>query len=383
LTGPDLVRLGDLMAGRATTVNPARHAGEEFELYSIPAYDRGAPDLVPGSAIRSAKLLVRPGDVLLSRIVPHLRRAWVVGADRGRRKIASSEWIVFRTAAVDPGYLRHLLLGDDFHASFMSTVAGAGGSLLRARPAFVAEIRVPVPSPSGQRRVSGLLDRAEMLDTRRRAVRDLLDELSGAIFLELFGSPAGTGVRWPAAPLGTLARVVRGASPRPAGDPRYFGGTIPWLRISDVTAARGKVVEHVRGTVTEEGRAKSVYLDGGTLILTNSATVGIPKFLGAGACVHDGFLAFPDLSDRILADYLYAYLRIMRPHLTRLAPESTQKNLNTGIVKGLEVPVPPLDVQHEFRRRAAALERLEASAARGEATVGELSRALRRRAFRT
>jgi type I restriction enzyme S subunit len=382
LTAAELVRLGDLMAGRATTVNPVRYPGEEFELYSIPAYDRGEPEFVRGSAIGSPKQLVQPGDVLLSRIVPHLRRAWVVGADRGRRKIASSEWIVFRSAAVDPGYLRQLLLGDDFHATFMSTVAGAGGSLMRARPAFVAEIRVPVPPPDGQLRIAGTLGRLDALRARRREARTLLSELSGTLFLEMFGSPAGAGVRWPVAPLGTLARVVRGASPRPAGDPRYFGGTIPWLRISDVTAARGRVVERVRGTVTEAGRAKSVYLDGGTLILTNSATVGIPKFLGAGSCVHDGFLGFPDLSDRILADYLYAYLRIMRPHLTRLAPESTQKNLNTTIVRALEVPVPPLDVQHEFRRRTAALETLEASAATGEAALEELSRALRQRAFR-
>jgi type I restriction enzyme S subunit len=382
LTAPELVRLGDLMAGRATTVNPVRHAGEEFELYSIPAYDRGEPELVRGSAVGSPKQLVQPGDVLLSRIVPHLRRAWVVDADRGRRKIASGEWIVFRSAAVDPGYLRQLLLGDDFHASFMSTVAGAGGSLMRARPAFVAEIRVPVPPPDGQRRIAGMLGRLDALRARRREARTLLSELSGALFLEMFGTPAGTGVRWPATPLGTLARVVRGGSPRPAGDPRYFGGTIPWLRISDVTAARGRTVERIRGTVTEAGRAKSVYLEPGSLILTNSATVGIPKFLGVGACIHDGFLAFPELSERILADYLHAYFRIMRPRLSRLAPEGTQKNLNTTIVKALEIPVPPLDLQHEFRRRSAALEDLESAADRGVVTLEEMTAALRQRSFR-
>ncbi|MEU4626282.1 restriction endonuclease subunit S [Actinoplanes sp. NPDC023801] len=382
MTAPGLVPLGDLMAGRATTVNPARHTGEEFELYGIRAYDRGGPDIVRGSAIGSPKQLVQPGDVLLSRIVPHLRRAWVVGPDTGRRKLASSEWIVFRSPAVDPGYLRHLLLGDEFHASFMTTVAGVGGSLLRARPAFVAQIRVPVPPPAGQRRIAAMLSRAEALRARRREAGALLSELSGTLFPEMFGNPAGSRVRWPTVPLGALARVVRGASPRPAGDPRYFGGTIPWLRISDVTAAAGRVVGQIRGTLTEAGRAKSVYLEAGTLVLTGSATVGVPKFLGTGACVHDGFLAFPDLSGRILADYLYGYFRIMRPHLSRLAPEGTQKNLNTAIVKALEVPVPPLDLQHEFRRRTAAVQQLEAAAGRSAAALDEMAGALRQRAFR-
>jgi type I restriction enzyme S subunit len=382
MSGEESVRLGDLMAGRTTTVNPARFMDEDFELYSIPAFDRGAPETVSGSRIGSAKQLVRAGDVLLSKIVPHIRRAWVVGPDRGLRKLASSEWIVFRSDAVDPGYLRHLLVGDEFHASFMNTVAGVGGSLMRARPAFVAEIRMAIPSMDGQRRVAAVLNRVEALRARRREARGLLHELADSVYLEMFGSPVAHGGRWPTAPVGSLARVVRGASPRPAGDPRYFGGTIPWLKISDVTAARSRTVEHVRETVTEAGRAKSVHLESGTLILTNSATVGIPKFLGVGACIHDGFLAFLDLSDRVLAEYLYSFFRIMRPHLSRLAPEGTQKNLNTPIVKAIEVPLPPIELQREFKRRMAAVEELEAAVGRGGAVLDEMFGALRQRAFR-
>ena len=148
------IPLGEVIAERLGSVDPSKYPDEIFELYSIPAFDSGKPDIIPGSAIGSAKQIVRPGDVLLSRIVPHIRRSWVVGEESGRRIIASGEWIVFRSDRVDPNYLRQVLVGDPFHAEFMSTVSGVGGSLLRARPAYVAKVRIPLPPLQRQRRIA-------------------------------------------------------------------------------------------------------------------------------------------------------------------------------------------------------------------------------------
>ncbi|EQD36840.1 type I restriction/modification system specificity determinant hsdS, partial [mine drainage metagenome] len=91
------IELGEVMASKSGSVDPAKFLDEIFDLYSIPAFDRGEPEVVAGREIGSAKQIVGPEDVLLSKIVPHIRRAWVVGANRGRRIIASGEWIVFRS----------------------------------------------------------------------------------------------------------------------------------------------------------------------------------------------------------------------------------------------------------------------------------------------
>ena len=135
LTSVREIELGELMPqeGRRS-VNPADYPGEVFELLSIPAYDRGSAEIALGSEIGSTKQAVQPGDVLLSKIVPHIRRAWVVEPSAGSRQIASSEWIVFRSKEADARYLRHFLVSDGFHRQFMQTVSGVGGSLLRARP---------------------------------------------------------------------------------------------------------------------------------------------------------------------------------------------------------------------------------------------------------
>ncbi len=157
---------------------PGEYPDEVFDLYSIPAFDTGDPEVVAGRSIGSTKQLVRAGDVLLSRIVPHIRRSWVVGEPRGRRTIASGEWIVFRSERIRPRYLRHVLMGDSFHAQFMRTVSGVGGSLLRARPAHVANIEIPLPSLSEQRRIAEVLDRSETLRPKRRNALAQLDSLA-------------------------------------------------------------------------------------------------------------------------------------------------------------------------------------------------------------
>lgn len=121
-----LIPLGALMPSRVPSLNPANFPNEDFELWSIPAFDSGQPERLAGSQIGSAKKCVEPGDVLLSRIVPHIRRSWVVEPRNGVRQIASGEWIVFRRPRFFPPYLRHVLISDPFHTRFMQTVAGVG-----------------------------------------------------------------------------------------------------------------------------------------------------------------------------------------------------------------------------------------------------------------
>lgn len=152
--------LGDFMVARAGSVDPKKYPDEDFDLYSIPAHDRGAGgfDVVRGSDIGSSKKTVEPGDVMISKIVPHIRRSRVVGAMGERRQISSTEWITFRSSVHEPMFLRYFLISDEFHTQFMKTVSGVGGSLMRAQPARVKPIEVPVPPLDEQRRIVELLE---------------------------------------------------------------------------------------------------------------------------------------------------------------------------------------------------------------------------------
>ena len=120
------VQLGDLFLNKGGSVNPAKHPEETFEYYSIPAYDTGEPEIILGSGIGSSKKVFQPNDIILSRIVPHIRRCWVVGPDSGYRQIGSGEWITFRSEKIEPSYLKNYLMSNEFNAKFLKTIKGVG-----------------------------------------------------------------------------------------------------------------------------------------------------------------------------------------------------------------------------------------------------------------
>jgi len=155
------------------TVDPRTAPDEIFELWSIPAFDAGRPELLRGGEIGSQKKVVSPGDVLLSRIIPHIRRGWVVRENSdARRQIASTEWIVFSSAEVVPGFLRQLLVSDFFHVSFMQTITGVGGSLSRANPGAVGEIKIPLPPLPVQKEIVAEIEGYQKVINGARAVLD-------------------------------------------------------------------------------------------------------------------------------------------------------------------------------------------------------------------
>ena len=199
------------------------------------------------------------------------------------------------------------------------------------------------------------------------------EEPIGVSGLDLPRLPDG----WAWTTVDQLAPVVRGASPRPAGDPRYFGGDIPWITVGSLTADEQPYLRRVSETVTEAGKSASRYIQPDTLLLTNrGATLGVPKITLIGGCINDGSVALLNLKDPTKL-YLYYFLRTQTHRLRGINQGAAQPNLNTTIVKQILVPLPPLAEQ---ARIVTKLEELRAVIEKSEATVeANLKRAERMR----
>jgi type I restriction enzyme S subunit len=162
---------------------------------------------------------------------------------------------------------------------------------------------------------------------------------------------------WSWATVDQLSVVVRGASPRPAGDPRLFGGNIPWITVGDLTKDESAYLRVVPGSVTEAGRLASRYVEPETLLLTNSgATLGVPKITLIGGCINDGSVALLGLGYPLKL-YLLYYLHYQTKTLRGINQGAAQPNLNTSIVKAIRVPVPP--EAEQIRIVAEVLRQLE------------------------
>ena len=149
---------------------------------------------------------------------------------------------------------------------------------------------------------------------------------------------------WDVKTLGSLGRVVRGSSPRPAGDPRFFNGTfIPWLTVASLTTIPDSqmYVTKTSGLLTEEGAKRSRKLVPDTLVISNSgATLGVAKILKLDCCANDGIAALIE-QHAGNKEFLCQYLNTLTNYLREVvAPGNGQPNLNTTLIHAIEVPFP-------------------------------------------
>ncbi len=153
-------------------------------------------------------------------------------------------------------------------------------------------------------------------------------------------------IDWEVGTIGTVSNVVRGGSPRPAGDPKYFKGNyIPWLTVASLTnlPESETVVTKTDDFLTEEGSKYSRTLEVGTVIIANSgATLGVAKLLGIRCCANDGIAALLNTKsvDRL---FLCHFINSRTKNLREVvATGNGQPNLNTGLIGNIGLPIPPL-----------------------------------------
>ena len=387
----NMISTGDIALRKGGSVDPKKHQDEVFELYSIPAFDAGAPEVVAGSAIGSSKKAVQPNDVMISRIIPHIRRACVVGPAKGHRQIASGEWIIFRDERIWPKYLRWQLVGDVFHSAFMRTVSGVGGSLLRARPAEVFKVEIPLPPLAEQKRIAGILDAADALRAKRREALAQLDTLLQSTFLDMFGDPVRSG--WTIVTVEAVASSQSGAiRTGPFGSQllhsEFVDEGIRVLGIDNAVANEFRAGKPRFITAQKYDKLRRYTVRPGDILITIMGTCGrcavVPDSISTA--INTKHLCCVTLDHgRCLPEFMHAYFLehpIARRYLERSAKGAVMSGLNMGIIKALPIPAAPLDLQHHF---AAIVQSVEQQRVRQRAHLNELDTlfaSLQSRAFR-
>ena len=143
---------------------------------------------------------------------------------------------------------------------------------------------------------------------------------------------------WGPVRLGDYVTVKRGGSPRPIHDFLAEKG-LPWVKISDATSSNSRFLMETKQFIKPEGLSKTVKLPQGSLILSNSATPGVPMFLNLEACIHDGWLYFPE-KEMFGDNYLYQLFLTVRESLLNQGNGSIFTNLKTDILKNQPVVRP-------------------------------------------
>ena len=225
-------------------------------------------------------------------------------------------------------------------------------------------IKIPV-NLSDQKKIAGILSALDSKIENNNKINANLEAQAEALFKSWFVDftpfkdqpfvdselgPIPQG--WKVGKLGDYVEIKRGGSPRPIQKFLASQG-LNWLKISDATSTQSPFIFNIKEKIIIDGLKKTVFLKAGSLVLSNSATPCIPKFLSIDSCIHDGWLYFPH--SQLPENYLYLFFKLMRNNLVSKANGSVFLNLKTDIVKNQVFAFSGEEIYNSFDKIIAPL----------------------------
>ena len=297
---------------------------------------------IVGTDLSSYKI-VRTGQFAYGPVTSRNGEKISIALLRDKDCIISSSYSVFEVAnknALDPEYLMLWFSRPEFdrYARYMSH-----GSV---REIFdwdeLCKVELPVPSIDKQRSiVKAYQTITERIELKRR-INDNLEATAMAIFrshfvtFEKYGGKIPT--TWVKATIGDVVSVARGASPRPIQ--KFMSETgMPWVKISDASASVSKYLFGTAECIIPEGVSSSRTVVPGMMIVSNSASPGLPMLMEITACVHDGWLIIDDYK-HVSQEFMYYHFLAERQGLVSSSNGSVFNNLKTDIVKAHPIIIP-------------------------------------------
>jgi type I restriction enzyme, S subunit len=188
-------RFGDLATIEREGINPFEFPDEEFEHFSIPAFDNGRQPVIElGATILSGKYCIYDSTVLLSKLNPRIPRIWLPVPSGQRRAITSTEFLGLKPqSGVTREFIYAKCCSDEFAGQFGSLAIGTSTSHQRVKPENLLAMPSTVPNQKTiatfTKSVSPMLGMSQKLRSQiqnLRRTRDLLLPrlLSGQIDVE-------------------------------------------------------------------------------------------------------------------------------------------------------------------------------------------------------
>ncbi len=217
-------------------------------------------------------------------------------------------------------------------------------------------IKVSAPSYEEQVKIANIFNELDQLITLHQRKYDKTISIKNVMLEKLFPKDSENlpeinflsfAITWEQRELGELATIVRGASPRPIQDPKWFDeeSEIGWLRIADVTEQDGRI-NYLEQHISKLGQEKTRVLTEPHLLLSIAATVGKPVVNYVKTGVHDGFLIFQE--PKFNREFMFQWLEMFRPKWQKYGQPGSQVNLNSDLVKNQRIVLPSEEEQEKI-----------------------------------
>lgn len=256
-----------------------------------------------------------------------------------------------------------------------------GATIPHISRVVLLDLEIPLPPLEEQKKIASILDEADKLRQKDRALIAKYEELIQSLFLDMFGDPITNPMGWGKVKFSEVGKLDRGKSKhRPRNAPELLGGIYPLIQTGDVSQCKGYIKQY-HATYSDIGLAQSRLWPKGTLCVTIAANIAKTGILMFDACFPDSIVGFIP-NNKTNNEYIQFWLSFLQKTLEDSAPESAQKNINLAILRILEVPLPPLSLQQEFAKRVESIEKQKEIAEENLKKSEDLFNALLQKAFK-
>lgn len=254
---------------------------------------------------------------------------------------------------VDVNYLRHSLKN-----SLEKMMKYLHGSTMKHinRREFLATT-IPLPPLDDQKRIADILDKADEIKHESGKSLILRKEIVQSLFYDMFGDPISNPKNWNVVNLGDLGKWRSGGTPS-RNNPEYYSGEIPWFssgELNDIFVDKTK--EKITSKAIENSAAKIIPI--GSIMLGMYDTAALKSTITTMPCACNQAIAFSKLDEKIANSvFIYFLIQLGKEHFRRLQRGVRQKNMNLAMIKAIQIPLPPLELQEKFTQYVDFLEKL-------------------------
>jgi type I restriction enzyme, S subunit len=329
---------------------------------------------------------LKQGDIVFARTGATTGKSFLI-RDCPSNAVFASYLIRVRLGdRADSRYVSHYFHTPEYWAQITASARGVAQPGVNA--STLKALKIPLPPIAEQRRIAEVLDRAEALRAKRRAALAQLDTLTQSIFREMFGDLLRERDRWPTVSLEEIVRETRLGIVRSSEEfgPDY---EFPYVRMNAITRNGQLKLNDVQRTDATEAEVESYHLEPGDFLFnTRNSEELVGKtalFRGDGVYLFNNNVMRIRFRDEADPEFIAAAFRtpLLQNEL------SLRKSGTTNVfaiyykdLRSLPLPLPPLQLQRDFARRVATVEKLKSSYSTSLVEFGSLFAVLQHRAFR-
>lgn len=287
---------------------------------------------------------VHPNDILLNITGASIGRSCVVPATMKTANVNQHVCIIRLKECADACYVCNLILSKDVQKQIELLSVGGGRQGLNFQQ--IASFSFLLPPLEEQKKIAATLS---VWDSAIEKMEKLIEakEISfNSLLKELIYAPAEKEC-WNIVKLGDVSEMSSGGTPKSSVE-KYYNGDVLWVSIADMTE-QGMYIKDTAKKLTKlgvENSAAKIYPKG-TVLYAMYASIGEVSIAEKEMASSQAILGI-QVSDKLVNKYLYYFLVGQKERIKLQGQAGTQSNLNAGMVKNLDIPIPSIKEQNKI-----------------------------------